>query len=209
MTYLALGDSYTIGESVCSTGNYPMLLVDALRKAGVEVDFTRIVARTGWTTDELGEAISMADIEGIGSYSFVSLLIGVNNQYRGRSLAEYGVQFLDLLNRAVALAGGSKERVFVISIPDYAFTPFGQSVSVDNRKGGESPSQISAEIDLFNEVNASITKGLGVPYFDITPISRQGLNEIGLVASDGLHPSAKQYGLWVELIVSEFRISQL
>jgi lysophospholipase L1-like esterase len=188
--FLALGDSYTIGERVAPAERWPRQLFDSLTRRGYLTDSLRIIARTGWRTDNLAQAMAAANLD--STYSLVSLLIGVNNQYQGRPLSAYGPDFESLLQAAVGLAGGNPLRVLVLSIPDYAFTPFGQ---------GANPSLISTEIDSFNAVNRRITDRLGVPYFDITPISREGLADPALVATDGLHPSGKMYTEWVELIL--------
>lgn len=192
--YLALGDSYTIGESVEEEERYPMQLADSLRKNDVDVAEVKIVARTGWTTDELTTALARENLQE-GDYNLVSLLIGVNNQYRGYSLVEYQSAFTDLLNQAVAYAGGHKDRVFVVSIPDWGVTPFGQIYG--------NPQRTAEEIDRFNDVNFAITEAKGIRYFDITPISREALDDRSLVASDGLHPSGKMYTRWVELMLPE------
>ena len=189
-TYLALGDSYTIGERVGEQERFPVQLVDSLKTQGVNVATSRIIARTGWTTDELKQAIEASDLTTKSTFDMVTLLIGVNNQYRGRSIEAYKPEFKELLNRAIQFAGGKKEHVFVVSIPDYAYTPFG--------KGNAS---ISAGIDAYNAANEAISREIGVAYINITPISREGLNDPTLVASDGLHPSGKQYSRWVNLIV--------
>ncbi|MBI5913740.1 MAG: SGNH/GDSL hydrolase family protein [Bacteroidetes bacterium] len=194
LTYLALGDSYTIGQSVSVAERFPEQLADSLRLAGHEVGHVRIVAKTGWTTNELQTGIGKAHIAD-STYSFVSLLIGVNNQYRGRSVEDYQPEFTELLNQAFAFAGGRKDRVFVVSIPDYAYTPFGNGNS-----------DISEGIDAFNAANREITEALGIRYFDITPISREGLDDPMLVASDGLHPSGKQYARWVSLMLPEVKL---
>ena len=187
-TYLALGDSYTIGESVKEAERFPNQLADSLAVGGTKISTVKIVARTGWTTDELNNGINAAGLTS-NNYSMVTLLIGVNNQYRGRSIEDYKPSFSALLDRAIQFAGGVKERVIVVSIPDYAYTPFG--------RGQQS---ISDGIDQFNAANEAITKAKGVVYAQITPISRQGLNDPSLVASDGLHPSGKQYSRWVGVI---------
>lgn len=192
VTYLALGDSYTIGESVDSTERYPYLLSKDLEKFDIRVKERKIIATTGWTTTNLKDAIVNAGING-KKYDMVSLLIGVNNQYQGRSLEEYKTEFEELLNTSITFANGNKDNVFVISIPDYGYTPFGQS----------NQTSISLEIDQFNEVNKKIADSLGVMYFDITPISRNGLSDPDLVASDGLHPSGKMYQQWVNLMIEE------
>jgi lysophospholipase L1-like esterase len=188
-TYLALGDSYTIGESVKESERFPNQLADSLRTDGIKISTVKIIARTGWTTDELQTAITTSGLTADSTFDMVSLLIGVNNQYRGRSVEEYKPSFTALLERAIKFAGGKKERVVVVSIPDYAYTPFGRG----------NPT-ISAGIDQYNTVNEAITRSLGVAYAQITPISREGLSDPTLVASDGLHPSGKQYGRWVGVI---------
>jgi lysophospholipase L1-like esterase len=187
--FLALGDSYTIGESVAKDERWPNLLADALRKQGVDCPNPQIIATTGWRTDELKDAITNARPD--KDHTLVSLLIGVNNQYQGKSADDYQPQFEELLNIAIAHAGGDKSKVFVVSIPDYGFTPFGR----------EKQPLISAGIDAFNHVNRTVAAKYGVQYFDITGISRRGLNDPALVAADGLHPSGKMYAEWVEVIV--------
>jgi lysophospholipase L1-like esterase len=186
--YLALGDSYTIGESVTEPERWPNQLVDSLAKKGIQLGKPTIIATTGWRTDDLRNAMTKAHLK--NEYELVSLLIGVNNQYQGKSSSIYASEFEELLKWAVRLAGGKKQRVFVVSIPDYGFTPFGK------------PKQeaISKAIDEFNEINAHITYKYGIRYFDITEISRDGLSDPSLVAADGLHPSGKMYAYWVELI---------
>lgn len=190
LTYLALGDSYTIGQAVGSTERFPAQLVAQLKAAGFDMGHHRIIAKTGWTTDELQAGIASSNLTADSTFSLVSLLIGVNNQYRGRSVENYKPEFHALLDQAIAFAGGRRDRVFVVSIPDYAFTPFGNG----------NP-DISAEIDAFNAANKSITEVAGVRYFNITPISREGLNDPDLVATDALHPSGKQYGQWVDAML--------
>lgn len=192
VSYLALGDSYTIGESVAHSERYPAQLAQALVAKGVAVEETKIVAQTGWTTSELKRGILEADISG-NTYDLVSLLIGVNNQYRGRSLTEYKQEFTALLVQAIGFADEKKERVFVISIPDWGYTPFGEARQ----------ETISAEIDRFNAANQHITDSMGVAYFNITPISQKGLQDPELVAADGLHPSGKMYAQWVDLMLDK------
>jgi len=186
--FLALGDSYTIGQSVAVSERWPVQLEMALVYQGFNVQETRIIAQTGWRTDNLKNAINSQ--QPLTGYNLVSLLIGVNNQYQGGSMNTYAAEFEELLNTAISLAGGIKDHVFVLSIPDYAFTPFGNGSAY-----------ISAQIDLFNAVNRQITELYGVSYIDITPISRNGLIRPELVASDGLHPSRIMYGLWVDEIM--------
>jgi lysophospholipase L1-like esterase len=189
LRYLALGDSYTIGESVSGPERYPEQLAAKLTDNGNKVE-TVIIARTGWTTDELSAAIERADLKG-GKFDLVTLLIGVNNEYRGRGVEEYKRGFEELLDRAVELAGGKRSHVIVVSIPDYGYTPF----------GAEGQNEISKRIDLFNAAAKGITEEKGVKFSDITPISRNGFRDRSLVADDGLHPSGKQYGLWADQLL--------
>jgi lysophospholipase L1-like esterase len=191
--YLAIGDSYTIGERVAISERYPEQLVEALRKDNITIQSSRIIARTGWTTEDLSTAITDAKLND-STYSMVSLLIGVNNQYRGRNVETYAPEFEKLLQKAIQLANGKKEKVFVVSIPDYAYTSFGNGNA-----------QISAGIDAYNKVNKEISDKYGVIYFNITPISREGLMDKELVATDGLHPSGKQYKRWVDLMLTDVK----
>jgi lysophospholipase L1-like esterase len=162
-------------------------LVDSLKKLGFDVAAPKIIARTGWRTDNLAAAIVANGDTSI--YDFVFLLIGVNNFYQGRTSAEYAPQFEALLTTALGFAGNVNSHVFVLSIPDYGYTPFGQSQQAT----------ISAGIDIFNQINKGISLYKQVNYIDITDISRA--SDGGLVANDGLHPSAYQYKKWVERII--------
>ena len=186
LRYLALGDSYTIGEGVPETGRWPVQLAQALREAGVALAEPRIVATTGWTTDELAAALDAA--EPLGTFDFVSLLIGVNNQYRGRGLDEYRVQFAALLERAIGYAGGRADRVLVLSIPDWGATAFG-------RGSGRDPEQVARELDAFNAAARAECAVRGVAFVDVTTVSR---THADLLADDGLHPSAAMYALWAQ-----------
>jgi len=190
--YLALGDSYTIGESVASDQRWPVQLVKRLRKGGIKIQRPKIIAKTGWTTDELSEAINKTELT--PPYDLVTLLIGVNNQYRKRDVAEYRGEFEDLLERAVRLAGGEPERVIVVSIPDWGVTPFARK---DERSAGE----IATAIEAFNAVNREITQTHGARYVNVTDISREVADDILLVANDGLHPSAQQYRRWTDRVL--------
>ncbi len=190
MKYLALGDSYTIGESVAESQRWPVLLTQSLRAAGLEMSDPHIIARTGWTTDELMMRIDQAELT--GPFDLVSLLIGVNNQYRGRPVTEYREQFEALLEQAIALAGGDAGRVVALSIPDWGVTPFAAEMRRD-------AGQVAAEINTYNAVNREEAAALGVAYVDVTPISRQAAADPALLADDGLHPSGKMYAAWVEL----------
>lgn len=186
--FLALGDSYTIGESVEPGQRWPVQLAAALRGQGIAITDPEIIATTGWTTDDLAAAIDTADPR--GPYEFVSLLIGVNNQYRGGSLEEYRWQFAELLDRAIAFGGGERSRVLVLSIPDWGVTPFAE---------GRDRGTIAMEIDSFNALNRAETLRTGAQYVDVTPASRRASTDRSLVAEDGLHPSAEMYRLWAEL----------
>jgi lysophospholipase L1-like esterase len=189
-SYLALGDSYTIGEAVAESLRWPVQLVTALSADGTRADPFRIIARTGWTTADLQLALAR---EQLGtSYDLVSLLIGVNNQYRRQPLARYRQELSALLDSALQYTGGSPERVFVLSIPDWGVTPFGQA---------SNPQQIAVEIDQHNAAADSICRARGIRFFNITPISREAAQDPSLVAPDGLHPSGKMYARWVELIL--------
>lgn len=191
LSFLALGDSYTIGESVSETLRWPVqlqaMLIDSL---DIKLKDPRIIARTGWTTDELQQAINDADIKG-QTFDLVGLLIGVNNQYRGYNVDQYRVEFLNLLDQAIGFSGGDTTRVFVISIPDYGVTPFAQNRDKE---------KIAKEIDLYNTIAKEFAEKRGVTYFDITPISREAVEDPTLIAGDGLHPSGKMYAEWVKLI---------
>jgi lysophospholipase L1-like esterase len=189
LTYLALGDSYTIGEGVAESGRWPTRLASALREEGIELDDPRIIATTGWTTDELSSAMDAA--EPLGDWDFVSLLIGVNNQYRGRDVDDYVGEFASLLQRAIALAGGRAERVLVLSIPDWGVTPFA-------RDSGRDLARIAAELDAYNEAAREICASLGVAFVDIAGISRDGGGEADMLAGDGLHPSAAMHARWTQ-----------
>jgi lysophospholipase L1-like esterase len=189
---LALGDSYTIGESVEPAGRWPAQLADRLRQQGLAVAEPEIIARTGWTTAELQAGILAADPQ--GDFDLVTLLIGVNNQYRGDPLEEYRAQFQELLQQSVGFTGGDPRRVVVLSIPDWGVTPFAW---------GRNTTQIAQEIDTFNAVNREESLAAGVIHIDITPDSRRVTEESNLTATDGLHPSAQMYALWVDRMLPQ------
>lgn len=188
-TYLALGDSYSIGESVLLYQSFPYQVVHQLRKKGVNITAPEIIARTGWTTDELSAGISSCRF--LAQYTYVSLLIGVNNQYRGRAVEEYKMEFEALLKQALQFVEGKKDRVIVLSIPDYSVTPF--AGSMDKEK-------IARDIDLFNSVNKAVCIQYKVHYIDITPESRNAEGDPAYLAEDQLHPSAKAYKKWAEKV---------
>ncbi len=193
-SYLALGDSYTIGQSVPEADRFPVQTAGILAGSPVYMASPVIIAQTGWTTGNLLNALAQNPVT--RTYDYVTLLIGVNNQYQRRSQAEYRIEFEQLLNKAIQYAGGKKHRVFVLSIPDYSVTPFGQNGN---------PAQTSREIDDFNAINKAITLAAGISYTDITPISRGAKTDPSLTASDGLHPSGKQYLQWAQLLAPKMR----
>ena len=192
--YLALGDSYTIGEQVEPAQRWPAQLVSLLRQEGLGVADPEIIARTGWTTRDL-----IAGIESTaprGRFDLVSLLIGVNNQYQGRDVEEYRSEFRGILARAVAFAGGAAGRVIVVSIPDWGATPFAK---------GRDRARIADEIDLFNAVNREESERAGARYVDVTGISSLSGAPGGesLVVSDGLHPTGAMYAEWARRILPQ------
>jgi lysophospholipase L1-like esterase len=190
--FLALGDSYTIGEGVPEAERWPVQLSALLREKGIVVGDPLIIAKTGWTTDELNAAIDSVEAkESLGPYRLVSLLIGVNNQYRGRSLEEYETQFTALLERAIGFAGGEAAHVIVLAIPDWGVTPFAM-------QSGRDRAQIADQLDAFNAAAAHIAEEKGARFVDTAPISRQRGGEVSMLAEDGLHPSGALYALWAE-----------
>jgi lysophospholipase L1-like esterase len=188
--YLALGDSYTIGESVCRNCNYPKQLTDSLNGVLKEKTSVKLIAKTGWTTTDLLSAIAAENPS--KDYDLVTLLIGVNNQYQGKPFSLYEEEFPKLLDMAIDFAKGKKENVIVLSIPDYAFTYFGQ-------KSGKSE-KITSELIKYNAFAEETAKEKGVLFKNITPITQQGLENPKLVASDGLHPSEVAYKMFVEMM---------
>jgi lysophospholipase L1-like esterase len=185
-TYLALGDSYTIGESVPQDKSFPYQLSSLLAANSIKIATPDIIAVTGWTTDNLINAIAANSIH-TKTYDLVTLLIGVNDQYQGLSQTNYRTKFAQLLATAIGFAKGDANRVFVLSIPDWGVTPYANGQDAI----------IGPQIDQFNSINKEESKKAGVHYLDITPISRQAAKDPLLVAGDGLHPSAKMYSLWM------------
>lgn len=190
-TYLALGDSYTIGEGLPVAENFPYQTIQLLRKSGLDFHAAEIVAKTGWTTDELQKGIDSTLLK--KQYDIVTLLIGVNNQYRGRSVEEYAGEFESLLQQAIHFASDNPAHVFVLSIPDWGVTPFAE---------GRDRQQIADEINQYNTTNKIIAGKYLVHYIDITPGTREALNNRTLLATDNLHPSGKEYGFWAERLAA-------
>ena len=186
-SYLALGDSYTIGESVCETCTYSHQLVDTLQLTNNTNIDLKIIAKTGWTTSDLLSALATKKLA--PTYDFVTLLIGVNNQYQQKDFTLYEKEFPMLLNKAIQYAGGTKEDVVVLSIPDYAYTPFGKEPT---------PEAISMELREYNAFAKDYSEKVGVRFLNITDITQQGLERPELVASDGLHPSEVAFHLFMK-----------
>ena len=196
--YLALGDSYTIGESVPLNKSFPYQVVQLLRKKEFNFNAPEIIAKTGWTTEELQDAMSKVTL--LSKYDFVTLLIGVNNQYRGGDAIEYKQQYEEILKKAIELANSKKDHVIIVSIPDYSVTTHAETMDTE---------KISREIEVFNSINKALSIQYKVQYVDITPGSKSVKNDPSLIAQDGLHPSEKQYAVWakkiVELIASQLK----
>jgi lysophospholipase L1-like esterase len=190
-TYLALGDSYTIGEKVETKENFPNQLTTILKEKGIAFVSPKIIAQTGWTTDELHAAIKETELE--TKYDFVTLLIGVNNQYRGRKLDDYIPEFESLLKLAIQFAGDDTDHVVVLSIPDWGATPFAAA---------RDRNQIAKEIDEYNSANEMMAKKYNVKYINITKSTREAAEDISLLTSDGLHPSAKEYARWAKKVAA-------
>lgn len=184
-SYLALGDSYTIGEQVDFAENFPNQTVQLLRKAGFAFHAAEIIAKTGWTTDELSDAIEKTTF--LGNYDIVSLLVGVNNQYRGRSVTEFKIEFEHLLQKAIQFSGNKPDRVFVLSIPDWGVTPFAE---------GKDRHQVAKEIDQYNEICKVSAAAFKTNFIDITLSQRADGNRQEFLAPDGLHPSGNEYIKW-------------
>lgn len=196
--YLALGDSYTIGEGVEASDRWPVRLAAALRSSGVPIDEPRIIARTGWTTTELLAAIDASSPRPAAVQDLVTLLIGVNDQYRGSGVARFRSCLAPLLARAIDFASMDVSRVVVVSIPDWSVTPF---AAADPR---DAPA-IAAEIDAFNAIARALAAESGAAFVDVTGDSRRAAGDHRLLAADGLHPSAMMYESWVRLILPAAR----
>lgn len=193
LSYLALGDSYTIGEAVDADESWSKILSEKLTNRGINVKLDKIIATTGWTTDELLKAMNDDDSLQSTKYDLVSLLIGVNNQFRGYGIKQYEVEFELLLKKAIDLAKKKVDRVFVVSIPDYGVTPF----AIENNKNAD---LIAKELYEYNRIAKNISDEYGVKFFDITPISLKAIWDKDYIAKDKLHPSAKMYADWADYI---------
>ena len=196
LRYLALGDSYTIGEGVKKEDSFPHQLAKALEKEGFSFNQPQVIARTGWTTDELIHAIEKDQPH--GTFDLVTLLIGVNNQFRGYSMEIYRSEFRELLNRSIQYADDHADCVVVLSIPDWGVTPFARTMGVER-------GQVSSQIDRFNDINREEAELAGVRYVDVTGISRTAADDSSMIAGDGLHPSSVMYRVWVERTLPEVR----
>ena len=194
VSMLALGDSYTIGESVDIKERWPHQLISELRRLGVSAEYPDYLATTGWTTRNLLNWM-MTKLPDEKSYNLVSILIGVNNQYQGMDIGEYEPDLRKIIDLALEIVDQDKSRLMILSIPDYAYTPFGR----ENEN-------ISREIDEYNSIKQSVADEYGIAYINITGISREGLKNPSLVAKDGLHPSKEQYARWVQAIVPRLNI---
>lgn len=198
INYLALGDSYTIGQSVCNTCSYPEQLKQNLSNIYPATSFSlKTIAKTGWTTSNLLSAIKAENLS--SNYDLVTLLIGVNNQFQNLSFSVYEKEFPELVNRATFLAKGNKSNIVVLSIPDYAYTPFGQSSTFKHKT-------ISSEIDKYNAFAEKFCKTNNIKFITITDITRQGLSNPSLITQDGLHPSQSAYTLFVERILPKVKL---
>ena len=192
-SYLAIGDNYTIGESISESQSWPIQLIKLLSEKNIHLSSPRIIAKTGWTTDELKKEINNSNLD--YPYDWVSLLIGVNNQYRRRNLQEFRKQFETLLSDAITFSGNKKDKVFVVSIPDWGVMPFAEGLDKE---------QIANEIDDFNQIIYEICAFEGISFVDITPISRIAKTRNDYIANDSLHPSGIQYKAWVQKIIPLF-----
>ncbi|WP_292971835.1 SGNH/GDSL hydrolase family protein [Mucilaginibacter sp.] len=185
--YLALGDSYTVGRGVAQSQSFPYQLVAKLRQKNIPVASPVLIAQNGWRTDELLTGID--NQAGNARYNFVTLLIGVNNQYQHKDTATYRTEFNEILKKAITFAGGNSKHVFVLSIPDWGVTPFAN---------GRNRDKIAGEIDAYNAINKQITQEAGAIYVSITDLTRDAGDDKAFVTTDNLHPSSKMYGWWVD-----------
>ncbi len=189
-TYLALGDSYTIGQSVDSSERFPAQTAAILKRRGYNISSIDYIATTGWKTVNLQWAIE--DLRTIKTYDVVTLLIGVNDQYLKHDTTDYREHFTNLLQKAIRFAGSDNKHVFVLSIPDYGVTPFGNTLK-----------EVSKQIDEFNAINKDVSKQFNVNYTNITGISRYDAIDSTTIAWDDLHPSGKQYAQWASALADK------
>jgi len=195
-SYLALGDSYTIGQSVDISQRFPVQATTLLKQQGIQFSDAEIIATTGWTTADLAAALQTTSPKR-PAYDIVTLLIGVNNQFQGRSQSEYRQQFEQLLDASVQYAGNKKNHVIVLSIPDWGVTPYAS---------GYNRQLIAAQIDSFNLINKQVATQKGVGYIDITAASRLAASDPSLITYDGLHPSGKEYAVWASLLANKIKM---
>jgi lysophospholipase L1-like esterase len=196
-SFLALGDSYTIGQSVTEAERFPVQITTLLNNGGINFNAPEIIARTGWTTGDLLSSLAIeAPVK--PTYDIVTLLIGVNNQYQHKTQQEYENEFLILLNKAIQYAGNNKKRVIVLSIPDYSITPYAN---------GSDKALIAKEIDEFNAINKKIATQAAVNYIDITGFTRMAATNTSLIATDGLHPSGIEYAIWANQLLPVIKIA--
>lgn len=196
LNYLALGDSYTIGECVDQQNSFPFQVSQKLRSKGIEINDPQIIALTGWTTNDLIKALEGKNFK--EKFDLVTLLIGVNNQYRGYSATNYRHEFKELLKTSLGYAENYKERLIVMSIPDWGLTPFA-------KKSGKNVRKISIQINAFNAINKEEAIKAGVGYLDINGSSRITDIDLPVLAADGLHPSGKLYGIWANELAKKFK----
>lgn len=197
VTMLALGDSYTIGQSVAIAERWPHQFIDQLGLLGIEADFPDYIATTGWTTKRLIQGMKFM-LDGEKNYNLVSILIGVNNQFQGIDISSYEPDLREIIDRALEIVSQDTSRLFILSIPDYAYTSYGRGNA-----------NISKEIDDYNTIKKQVAAEYGIAYIDVTTISRLGLLRPSLVAGDGLHPSGEQYGEWVQEIIPRLDLDQI
>ncbi len=190
-TWLALGDSYTIGQSVNADERFPAQTISLLNNS-FQFQQPKYIATTGWTTQDLLDAIAQQNLQ--TSFEVVSLLIGVNDQYQNRDTTGYREKFTLCLQKAIALTGNNINHVFVVSIPDYSVTPFAAN---------DDTALIRKQIDAFNAINKEVTLSYKISYTDITPLTREAKTDSTLIANDGLHPSGKEYANWAALLAPE------
>lgn len=193
-SWLALGDSYTIGQSVNEDERFPAQTISILNNNKLFFKPPQYIATTGWTTQNLLNAIAQQNPQ--APYDVVSLLSGVNDQYQGKDTIDYRERFTECLQKAIALAGNKIDHVFVLSIPDYSVTPFAQHSDT---------AMIRRQIDEFNAINKNVTLSYNISYTDITPFTREAKNDASLIAGDGLHPSGKEYAKWAEVLAGEVK----